>query len=76
MLFCLNRLMQTVGVTASRHDTSGKLIDDHNLIILYDVILITEHQIVRTQCQIDIVLDLKVLWIRKVGRCGRTALPS
>ena len=67
MLFCLNRLMQTVRVTASRHDTSGKLIDDHNLIILYDVILITEHQIVRTQCKIHIVLDLKVLWIRKVG---------
>ena len=66
MLFRFNRLMQTIGVAASRHNTSGKLIYNQNLIIFYDIILITEHQIVRTQCQIYIVLDLQIFRIRQV----------
>ena len=66
MLLCLNCLMQSVRVTSSRHNTSGKLIDDHNLIILNHVILITEHQIMCAKCKDDIMLDLKVIRIRKV----------
>ena len=66
MLFRLNRLMQTIGITASRHDTSRKLVYDQNLIIFYDIILITEHQIVRTKRQIHIVLDLQILRIGQV----------
>ena len=66
MLFCFDCLMQTVGVTASRHDTSGKFIDDQYLVIFYHVIFITEHQIMGTQCQDDIVLDLQVLGISEV----------
>ena len=66
MLLCLDRLMQTVGITASRHDTAGKFIDDQDLIIFDHVILILEHQIMGTQGKNDIVLDLKVFRIGKV----------
>ena len=66
MLLCLDRLMQTVGITAARHDTSGKLIDDQDLIILNHIILIPEHQVVGAQSQDDIVLDLQILRIRQV----------
>ena len=66
VLLRLNRLMETIGITASRHDTSGKLIDDQNLVIFYHVVLIAEHQVVGTQCQDDVVLDLQVLRIRQV----------
>ena len=48
MLFCFDCLMQTVGITTSRHDTSGKFIDNQYLVILYHVIFITEHQIMGT----------------------------
>ena len=58
VLFCFNRLMQTIRITASRHDTSGKFIDDHNLAILDHIILVSEHQVMRTKCQNNIVLNL------------------
>ena len=66
MLFRLNGLMQTVGIAASRHNTSGKLIDDHNLIILHHIILIAEHQIVCAKRKDHIVLNLKVLRICQI----------
>ena len=43
ILLCLDTLMQTVIETTSRHDTSGELVNDQDLIILYHVILITMH---------------------------------
>ena len=58
--------MQTIRVTAARHDTSGKLIDNQNLIVLYHVILIPEHQIVGTQSKNDIMLNLQILRICQV----------
>ena len=66
MLFCLDCLMQAIRVASSRHDTSGKLVYDQYFIIFYYIILITVHQTVCTQCQVDIVLDLQVLRIGKV----------
>ena len=66
VLFCFNCLMQTVGITASGHDTSGKFIDNQNLILFYHVVLIAVHQVVRTQGEDDIVLNLKIFGIRKV----------
>ena len=66
MFFCLNRLMQTIRITSSRHDTSGKLINDHNLIIFYYIVLITEHQIISTECQVHIVLNLQILCICQI----------
>ena len=36
---------ETIGITAARHDTSGELIDDQNLVVFYHVVLIAEHQV-------------------------------
>ena len=66
MLFRFDRLMKSVWITASRHNTSGKFINDHNLVIFYHVVLIAEHQIMCSQSKDHIVLDLKVLCICKV----------
>ena len=46
----LNRLMQPVRITSSRHDTSCKFIDDHNLsFCIHNIVLIFKHQIMRAQ---------------------------
>ena len=66
MLLRLDCLVQSIGITAARHDTSGKLIDNENLIVFYYIVLITEHQVVCAQSQDDIVLDLKILRICQV----------
>ena len=58
--------MQTVGIATSGHDTSGKFIDNQNLILFYHVVLIAVHQVVRTQGEDDIVLNLEIFGIRKV----------
>ncbi len=58
--------MQTIGVTTSRHDTSGKFINDDNLIILDYIILVSVHGIMRSESKYDAVLYLKVLGICKV----------
>ena len=63
MLLGLDGLMQTVRITAARHDTAGELIDYEHLIVLDHVILVSEHQVVRAQRKYDIMLDLKVLGI-------------
>ena len=66
MLFCFDCLMKSVRITASWHDTSGKLINDQDLVILNYVVLILVHQVVCTECEDDIVLDLQVLRICQV----------
>ncbi len=63
VLLRLNRLMQSVGITAARKHSSGKLIYDVYLIILDNVIAVLEHQVVCAERQDDIVLDLKILRI-------------
>ena len=67
MFLRLNRLMQTVRITAAGHNTSGELVDDHDFVFRrHDIILITMHQIVCTQRQNDVVLDLQVFRVSKV----------
>ena len=66
MFLRLDCLMQPVRITASRHDTSGKLIYDQDLVILHHIVLILKHQIVRSQSQDNIVLDLQIFRIRKI----------
>ena len=66
MLLRLDGLMETVGVTAARHDTSCELIDDQDLVILDHIVLIAEHEVVGTEGKDDIVLDLQIFRIRKV----------
>ena len=66
MLLCLDGLMQTVRITASRHDTSGKLIHNQYLIVFHHIILITEHQIMRPQREYDIMLDFQILRVSQI----------
>ena len=66
MFLRLNRLMQTIRITASRHDTSGKFIYDQYFIILNHIILVTEHQVMRTECQDNVMLDFQVLRISQI----------
>ena len=66
MLFGFYCLMEPVGITASRHNTPGKFIYNQNLIVLYHIILIPEHQVMRAQRQNDIVLDFQVFRVGQV----------
>ena len=66
LLFCLNGLMQAVGIPSARHDTAGELIDDQYFVILHHIIPVTEHQVVGTQRQNDVVLDLQILRVCQV----------
>ena len=66
MFLCFDRLMQSVRITASRHDTSCKLINNENLVIFYNIILILEHKIMCPQCKYNIMLDFKVFRVCKV----------
>ena len=67
MFLRLDRLVKTVRITASRHDTSCKLIHDHDLALRSDhIVLILEHQVVRAESKDNIVLDLQILRICKI----------
>ena len=66
MFFRLNRLMQAIRISASRHDTAREFIHDQDLIVLHHIVLITEHQIIGPQGQNNIMLNLQVLRIRQV----------
>ena len=66
MFLCLNGLVKSIGIPSAGHDSSGKLINDQYLVILYHVILIPVHQIIGTESQYDIVLNLQVLRICQV----------
>ena len=66
VLLGLDGLVQTVGITAARHDTAGELVDDQNLAVLHNVVLVAEHQVVGAQGQDDVVLNLQVLRVGQV----------
>ena len=66
MLFGFDRLVEAIGVTASRHDTSGEFVYDQHFIILDHIVLVTEHQVMGTQRQDNIMLDLQVFRICQV----------
>ena len=66
MLFCFDCLMKAVRITTSRHDTSGKLIDNKDLVIFYYIVLILVHQVVCTKCKSDVVLDLQILNVEEL----------
>ena len=66
MLLRLNRLMKTIRITTTWHNTSGKLINDKNFVIFYYIISVTEHKVMCTKSKNNIMLNLKVLGICKV----------
>ena len=45
MLFCFYRLMETVGITSARKDTSRKVIYYQYFVIFYYIVLILEHKV-------------------------------
>ena len=59
-------LMQAVGIAPPRHDTTGELIHNQNLVFPDDVVMISVHEVVGAKCQNNIVLNLQILRIRQV----------
>ena len=66
MLLSLDSLMQTVGVSSSRHYTTCELVYDKYLIVLYNIVLISEHKVVGSQRKDNTMLYFKVFRICKV----------
>ena len=66
MLLRLDGLVQSVRIAAARHNTSRKLVDNENFVVLYHIVLVAEHQIVGPQSHDHVVLDLQVLRICQV----------
>ena len=62
-LYCL---VKAVRIPSSRKYTSCELIDNQDFVILHDIITITEHQIMCTECKNDIVLNLNIFRVRQV----------
>ena len=54
-LFCLNGLMQTVAPAPSRHETAGKLVNNHNLAVLNNVVHIAFEEGVGLQGLLNVV---------------------
>ena len=74
MLLCLYRLMQTLAVTASEHDTTRKLVNDEYLAVFYDIVYIALHDAVRLERLIDMmgegrVFDIRVVFKAKDALC-------
>ena len=67
VLLRLNGLVQSVGVPAARHDTSGKFINDHDFSFRsHHIVLIFKHQIVGPKRKDNVVLYLKILRVGQV----------
>ena len=66
MLLRLDRLMEPVGIAASRHDSAGELVYDQDLIVLYHIVLIPRHEIVCAKSEDNIMLNLQILDIGEV----------
>ena len=66
MFFRLNRLVQTIRIPPSGHNTPRKLIDNQNFIILHHIVLIAVHQVICPQSQDNIVLNLQILRVGKI----------
>ncbi len=66
MLLGLDSLVQSIRIPSARHNTAGKLIYDHDLIVLDDIVMVFGHQVISPQCQNDAVLDLQIFRICQV----------
>ena len=66
VLLSLDCLMKSVGITAAGHNTACEFIYNQDLVILYNIILIPEHQVIGAQSQDNVMLDLQVLRICQV----------
>ena len=55
MFLGFNRLMQTVGVTAAFHHTAGKFIDNHDFVVLDDIVNVPDVHFMGAQSLIDMM---------------------
>src|SRR3546814_5557823 len=67
------RLVQAVGPAAPVHHAAGKLVDDHDLAVLDDIVGVDAKHLDRLQRLIDVMDDLRVLDVirseeRRVGK--------
>ena len=58
--------MQAVAEASSIHETSGELVYDEDLAVLYDVVDVFLHEEVRTESLMYVVVELHVVRIREV----------
>ena len=66
MLLGLNCLMESVRITTAGHNTTRELINNKHLVILNNIVLVSEHQIMSSECQNNIMLDLDILRVSQV----------
>ena len=59
--------METIAVTAAKHETARKFIDNDDFAILDDVILIAVHHEFGTQCLNDEMVQVQVFAIEHVA---------
>ena len=64
--------MQPVGIAAADHQTAGEFVDDDNFSVVDDVIVIPFENVVRFERLLDMVVQIGVFDIRKVGEPEET----
>ena len=64
---CLQCLMETIAESTSRHYTASKLINNQDLIIFYNIVLISMHQSMCTNSLKHAVIFVDMLWICKIS---------
>ena len=57
-LFCLDSLVQALGVTTALHNAAGKLVDDLNLAVLHDVLFIAMEHVLGLERLLQVVDQL------------------
>ena len=66
MLFCLDRLMQSVTVSSALHDTTSKFIDNQNFVILDYIVDVLFHDEVSAKGVVDMMVQFKIVDIRQI----------
>ena len=72
-LFGFNRLVQTIAPTATRHQTTGELVNDDNLAVLVHVMLIAVVEMLGTQCCIQMVYQANMHGVIQRRSLGQQA---
>ncbi len=65
-LFCLDSLMQTLGVPSAYHDSARELVNNQHLTVLNHIVNIPLHDAPCLNGEVNMVLNCKVLGVHKV----------
>ena len=63
---CFNRLVQSVGITASKHQPSGEFVDDDDFAVFYHIVLVAMHQGMRPQRLIKVMGKFHIFIVVKI----------